>query len=52
MYQYFRFLRALYMFMGTTCVAGVLGWQKRASAALELELQAILSHTCGAGNQT
>ena len=36
----------------TSCVFGACGGQKRALDALELELQMVVSHHMGAGNQT
>lgn len=38
--------------MYTTCVLGAHRDKKRTSGLLELELQTIVSHSVGAGNQT
>lgn len=42
----------LHACMGTTCVSGALGGQKKALGPLELELRMFVSHQVGAGNWT
>ena len=47
MYGYF-----VCMYVCVLCVPGTGGGQKRASYLLELELQMVVNHHVGAGNQT
>lgn len=40
------------MYMCTVCVPGAQGGQKRALGFLDLELQKVMSHKVGPGNET